>query len=176
MADQIPAELKSLRVKISTRKPYDRNARQGDIGALVTSLERNGQYRPIVVNKKDRVILAGNHTYLAAKELGWTEIAATFVNVDPETAKRIVLVDNRSSDLASYDETELVGLLREIAETSGPEALLGTGFDGDDLDGLIKDTTIPDFVPEYEDRLSDRTRDGDKAEVSCPECGHTFKP
>ena len=44
------------------------------------------------------------------------------------------------------------------------------------LDGLIKDTTIPDFVPEYEDHLSDRTRDGDKAEVSCPECGHTFKP
>ena len=56
MADQIPAELKSLRVKISTLKPYDRNARQGDIGALVTSLERNGQYRPIVVNKKAKAI------------------------------------------------------------------------------------------------------------------------
>lgn len=174
--DQIAPELDKLRVKLSTLKPYKRNPRQGDIGAVVTSLEANGQYRPIVVNRKGNVILAGNHTYAAAKQLGWSEIAATFVDVDEAAARRIVLVDNRSSDLASYDDSELAALLREIAESDGIEALTGTGFDAQDLDGLLKDLEIPEFVPEYEDHLSDRTRDPGKAEVTCPECDHTFVP
>lgn len=179
--DQIPSELDNLRVKLSTLKPYKDNPRQGDIGAVVTSLEANGQYRPIVVNKRKGTklgggtILAGNHTFAAAKQLGWDQIAATFVDVDDKTAMRIVLIDNRASDLASYDDAGLAGLLKQIAETDGVEALTGTGFDGDDLDGLLKDLEIPEFVPTYEDHLSDRSRDG-KAEVTCPECDHTFQP
>lgn len=173
---QIPETLQPFKVKISTLNPYDRNARQGDIGALVQSLEKNGQYRPIVVNKKGNVILAGNHTFWAAKELGWKELAATFVDVDDATARRIVLVDNRSGDLASYDDHALTELLTEIHEAEGPEGLIGTGFDPEDLDGLVKALETPEFVPEYDDTLADRAGNRDKVEVECPECGHQFKP
>ena len=47
----------------------------------------------------------------AAKALGWPEIAVTWVDVDEEQAARIVLVDNRTNDLAGYDEAALADLL-----------------------------------------------------------------
>jgi len=53
---------------------------------------------------------------------------------------RILLADNKANDLATYDEPELIDLLKQIADTS--EGLLGTLFDGDDLDDLL-------FASEY---------------------------
>ena len=131
----IPATLKGMTVPIDGLKPYRRNPRQGDIGAIVTSLQRHGQYRPIVVNARTQEVLAGNHTLAAARELGWNEIAATFVDVDEDQAARIVLVDNRANDLATYDDQALLDLLQELPD------LDGTGFDRDDLDALLADVT-----------------------------------
>lgn len=60
---------------ISELHTYRRNPRRGDVDAIASSLRKRGQYRPIVVNlgtnaSKRMEILAGNHTYLAAKQLG----------------------------------------------------------------------------------------------------------
>lgn len=120
-------------IPIDSVTAFDGNARQGDIGAICESLARFGQYRPIVVNRPDGRILVGNHTWRAARHLGWTHIAATFVDVSDEQATRIVLIDNRSADLASYDDDRLLALL-----TSTP-TLTGTGFSADDLDDLLND-------------------------------------
>lgn len=129
----IPDTLDALAVPVDSLKPYGRNPRQGDVGAIIASLERHGQYRPIVVNTRTQEVLAGNHTLQAARALGWTEIAATFVDVDEDTAARIVLIDNRSNDLAAYDDHALVELLQSLPD------LDGTGFDGDALDELLAD-------------------------------------
>lgn len=111
--------------------PYPQNPRRGDVTAIVESLEAHGQYRPIVVNKRNSQVLAGNHTLEAAKQLGWDEIAVTYVDVDDEQAARIVLVDNRTNDLAGYDSSELAALLTEL------DGFQGTGYDQDDLDQLL---------------------------------------
>jgi hypothetical protein len=50
-----------------------------------------------------------------------------------------MLADNRVRDKASYDDTALVELLTELAEGVGLE---GTGFDGDDLDELLRETAM----------------------------------
>ena len=133
----IPDTLEALAVPLDELTPYKRNPRQGDVGAIVTSLERNGQYRPIVARKGTGEILAGNHTFWAAKQLGWERIAVTWVECTDEQARRIVLADNRTNDLASYDEPVLVDLLRAIVDEEGEDGLLGTGFDGDDLDAML---------------------------------------
>jgi hypothetical protein len=122
-------------IPINSVVPYPGNARQGDIGAISESLTANGQYRPIVVNRNTNEILVGNHTWKAATLLGWEEISATFIEVDDVEARRIVLVDNRTSDLATYDSESLTDLLRSVARD-----LTGTGFDGDDLDSMIAGT------------------------------------
>lgn len=122
-------------IDIDTVHPHPRNVRQGDIGAISQSLQAHGQYRPITYQKSTGRILAGNHTWKAAKALGWKNIVASAVICDDEQALRILLADNRSSDLATYDDKELMLLLQDIALT-GTE-LEGTLFDGDDLDDLI---------------------------------------
>jgi len=83
-------------VRVSTRNP-----RRGDIAAIAQSLVANQQYQPVIVNRRTGEVLAGNHRVLAALELGWCEIAVCFVDVGEEQARRIMLADNRTSDLAS---------------------------------------------------------------------------
>jgi hypothetical protein len=122
-------------INIDLLQPHPRNVRQGDIGAISQSLQLHGQYRPITYQKSTGRILAGNHTWKAAKSLGWKEIVATSIVCDDEQALRILLADNRSSDLATYDDKELMQLLQDIAAT-GTE-LEGTLYDGDDLDDLV---------------------------------------
>ena len=82
----IPETLSALAVEIDSIRPFEANPRRGDVEAVAESLRVNGQYRPIVVNRPTGEILAGNHTWQAAKRLGWKSIAATFVEVDAEQA------------------------------------------------------------------------------------------
>lgn len=124
-------------VPVADLQPYGLNPRQGDIGAISVSLQSNGQYRPIVVNKADNTILAGNHTYHAAVSLGWEKIQVGYVDVDEATAQRIVLVDNRTNDLADYDRNVLADLLELVYSESGPEGLVGTGFELEDYDEAL---------------------------------------
>ncbi len=98
------------------------NPRRGDLAAIKQSLECHGQYRSIVVDRRTREVLCGNHTLLGARALGWSEIAVTFVDVTPEQARRILLVDNRTNDLATYDTQALVDLLAELTRSRAPDS------------------------------------------------------
>lgn len=137
----IREELQHLAIDIDSVHPHPRNVRQGDIGAICESLKSHGQYRSIVYQKSSGRILAGNHTWKAAKALGWSQIAATPVVCDDEQALRILLADNRANDLADYDNGELLDILKEIADT--PLSLEGTLFDADFLEQLQRDIVTP---------------------------------
>jgi len=132
MVDQIHATLSKLVVPIEGLVPYGKNPRRGDVDAIAESLTVNGQYKPIVVRAGSNEVLAGNHTLKAARQLGWDKIAVTFVDVDDDGAARIVLVDNRSNDLATYDEAALAELLSSLPD------LTGSGYGAVDLDELLE--------------------------------------
>jgi len=117
-------------VALNTLESYPTNPRRGDIEAIAQSLKAHGQYRPIVVQYGTNFILAGNHTYKAAKKLGWKKIKITYVDVDEESARKIVLADNRLTDLATYNEPLLKSLLTALPE------LEGTGFTQSEVDTL----------------------------------------
>jgi len=136
---------------IDSLKPYPGNPRRGNVALIAESLEANGQYRPIVVRKATREILAGNHIWLAAQLLGWAKVWIVEVDVDDETAARIVAVDNRANDLASYDLQALADLLGSL------DSLVGTGYSPEDVDTLLASLeaqepptalTDPDDAPE----------------------------
>lgn len=130
--------LSIVRVPVDSLMTHPNNVRKGNTKAIKESLTVNGQYRPIVAQKETRHIIAGNHTYLAARELGWTEIHVVWVDVDDEAAIRIMLADNRTSDFGSYDDEGLAELLSML------ETLDGTGFDLDDVSDLQQLTQIRD--------------------------------
>jgi ParB-like chromosome segregation protein Spo0J len=122
-------------VPINSLEAYPTNPRRGDIDSIALSLKAHGQYRPIVVQYGTNFILAGNHTYKAAKKLGWKKIKITYIEVDETTAQRIVLADNRLTDLAGYNEPLLKSLLQALPE------LDGTGFTHSEVDILDRLTT-----------------------------------
>lgn len=132
-------------VDITALTPHPANARRGNIDMLMGSLSQHGQYRPIVINQHNE-ILAGNHVVKAARQLGWTQIAAVQVTTTPSIARRIVLADNRTSDLASYDEPMLLAFLESLPD------LDGTGYGPADiaaLDAIIGgDTDVSDPNPD----------------------------
>lgn len=136
-------------VAINSIEPHPLNVRQGDIGLITNSLKEHGQYRPIVVQTSTNRILAGNHTFKAAKALKWKTIEATFVDCDDDQALRILLMDNRANDVASYDDHALVSMLKEMMDTE--LKLDGTGFDPSDLDDLIRDLELADDKPALSD-------------------------
>jgi len=123
-------------VPLSELRRYPSNPREGDIGAISESLRILGQYRPIVVNKRNNQILKGNHTAAAASALGWSEVAVVWVDVDDEQATRIVLADNRIADKATYDNELLVTAVSSL------KSLDGSGFDDDDLADIAKGKEI----------------------------------
>ncbi len=123
--------VESARVESSTLRLSGRNPRRGDVEAIARSLEAHGQFRPLIVNRPTMEVLCGNHTLLAARTLGWRWLDVYFVEVGEDQARRIALVDNRTSDLAEWDASELVELLGELGD------LTGTGFDEADLDALL---------------------------------------
>lgn len=138
---RIPESLADLAVPIAELNPYHRNPRTGDLDAISESLSVNGQYRPIVVNRgtltgRPNEILAGNHTFKAAKQLGWTVIAVTWLDVDDDAAAKIVIVDNRTNDLAGYDSVLLADILTDLPD------LQGTGYDQEQPDQLLDETAL----------------------------------
>jgi len=124
-------------IPIDALRLHPRNPRQGDIGAIHESIKNNGFYGSIIAQRSTGYILAGNHRWKAAQQDGATEIPVTWIDVDDDHALRILLADNRTNDLASYNDEALAELLKDIHENSG--TLLGTGYDGDDLDELLDD-------------------------------------
>jgi hypothetical protein len=123
-------------VPVESLRHYHKNPRKGNVTAISDSLAELGQYRPLTVNRgtytgRPNEVLAGNHTLKAAKALGYTTVMASFVDVDDDTAARIVVADNRTSDLGTYDNDALADLLGELPD------LVGTGYTDDDVTDLL---------------------------------------
>ena len=90
--------------RLADLRPYHAIGDPEAIRAALRIMDRTGQYRPIVVNAgtktgRYREVLAGNHTLAAALKLGWSHLAGSVVDVDDDTAARIVAADNRTAEL-----------------------------------------------------------------------------
>lgn len=106
-----------------------------NLGAIEASLRLYGQRKPIVVRRDGMVVEAGNGTLEAAKRLGWTHVAAVVVDDDPVTATGYAISDNRTAELATWDDEVLGRLLSEL-KTEEVD-LSSLGWDDDDLSRLI---------------------------------------
>jgi hypothetical protein len=138
-------------VSIDKLKPHPKNPRQGDVGAIHVSIEANGFYGSVIAQKSTGHILAGNHRFLAAKHANAEQVPVTWVDVSDEEAVRILLADNRTNDLATYNDDALAELLQDLLRDTG--SIEGTGYDLESLDELLKDLSGPveiheDDVPE----------------------------
>jgi hypothetical protein len=127
---QYHADLAPLLTDIDTVTQWPKNYNNGDVEEIAASIEINGMYRPIYVQRSTGYILAGNHTWEACKSLGATLIPVVYLDVDDTTAKRVAIGDNEIARLARPDNAALLELLEDLAAT---DSLLGTGMTQRDL-------------------------------------------
>lgn len=138
--------LQPLAVKLDKLKQTEHNPRIGDVEAIAKSYETFGQRKPIVARSGSGEIIAGNHQYLAAKVLGWTEIAVVYVSDDDATATAYAIADNRIAQLGDWDVPELVDALEGLS----PDLIGATGFTAADLEdftALLQEQAIAQPKP-----------------------------
>jgi ParB-like chromosome segregation protein Spo0J len=134
--------LKVERRKIAELKNDPANARKHsprNLKAIRDSLDVFEQQKPIVVDSRG-VVIAGNGTLQAARELGWEEIAVVVTDLDPAHAQAFGIADNRTAELAEWD-TDVLGQLLE-----GMDSDLADILSIDDLD-----LNLPDIETATED-------------------------
>jgi DNA modification methylase len=137
---------------ITDLTPDPKNARQHDaknLKAIEGSLSQFGQRKPIVITE-DNVIVAGNGTVTAAKNLGWETIEAVRVPADwsSDQVKAFALADNRTAELATWSPEVLAAQLVEL-EAAGFE-IAEFGFDKIEPEielSEIQEVEIPELAP-----------------------------
>ena len=92
-----------------------RKHNEKNIEAIKGSLARWEQQKPIVVSK-DNVVIAGNGTLTALRALGKTEVWITRTELSGAEAIAYALADNRTAELASWDDEILGRSLQALRE------------------------------------------------------------
>ena len=126
------------------------NVRKHDrknLDAIKASLKKFGQQKPIVIDAEG-IVLAGNGTLTAARELGWTEIEVTRTELTGSAATAFAIADNRSAELATWDQEQLEKVIASL-NVEDAELTLATGFDPKEIDAMINSSEVTeDEVPE----------------------------
>lgn len=150
----------------NVRKHKERN-----LAAIAASLRKFGQQKPIVIDSKG-VIIAGNGTYEAAVSLGWPTIMAIETDLKGSDATGFAIADNRTAELAEWDDTALAETLRALqSEDFDIEA---AGFTDTEVDELLKrlgSEIIDDAEPPQDFNEVDEDIE---TEHKCPKCGYQW--
>ena len=143
--------MKIEEVNISTLVLDPANVRQHpdvNIESIKGSLSRFGQQKPIVVGKGN-VIVAGNGTVMAAKQLGWDTVKIVHTDLIGSEATAFAIADNRTAELAEWNDEDLAKTLAAL-QIEDEELARITGFNDKEIAALIQGQTeiVEDDVPE----------------------------
>lgn len=125
---------------ITELQPDPANARkhsERNIEAIMASLTRFGQVKPVVLGSNGQTVIAGNGTLEAAKRLGWTELAAVTTELAGSEATAFGIADNQTALLAEWDDDILQNLVHGLPD----ELQTATGFDSDEIDRMVQAAT-----------------------------------
>jgi ParB-like chromosome segregation protein Spo0J len=127
-----------------------RSHNKKNIDAIAKSLQTFGQRKPVVITK-DNIVVAGNGTLEAARQIGWKGLSVVRVpdTWDEDTIKAYALADNRTAELASWNTEILLSQLRELKLEEWNIGELGfKDFDLKTRDEI--DTSIKEIAERYE--------------------------
>lgn len=128
------------------------NPNKGDVESMVHDLTYFGQMKAIVVKRLEHdetrgIVIAGNTTLKAARELGWDQIAVTWVEPDWDESKSLgfALADNRQGQKGEIDNEAVLEFIEMIDD---PDITFAAGYDEDDIQGLLDGTfDVPMDIP-----------------------------
>ncbi|HIG0360410.1 TPA: DNA modification methylase [Clostridium sporogenes] len=137
-------------LNIEKIKPYENNPRNNDaaVEKVAESIKEFGFKVPIIVSK-DNIIIAGHTRYKAAKKLEVKEVPVVIAeDLTTEQVKAFRIMDNKSSELATWNYE---ALLKEMEELKIEDYNLElTGFELNEIEGMM-DEYNPKEVEEDQD-------------------------
>jgi ParB-like chromosome segregation protein Spo0J len=136
----IHEQLRHLAVPLDSLVEDPDNARthpDENVEAIRRSLAEFGQDQPLVVQVPGNVVRKGNGRLRAARQLGWTWIAALRVSEGDLRAAARAVADNRSGDLARWDDRVLAQLLKRFQEAPAEEAAPAVGFKPEQIERIL---------------------------------------
>lgn len=136
-------------MKLTAIKPYENNPRKNDpaVEAVAASIKEFGWQQPIVVDSQ-MVIIAGHTRYKAAKKLKLKVVPVLVAEgLTEEQVKAYRLADNKSGELATWDESALLEELAQICDID----MAAFGFDALDSAFEEEGKTDEDAIPEIEE-------------------------
>lgn len=144
-------------VELAKLVPYEKNPNVHpieQIKAMASSIERYGQYYPIIVDE-DMRILCGHGKKLALEHLGRAEGEVRIMRGLTDKQKlKIVLEDNKIQSMSYTDFTKIEDIIREIGEVD----IIGFGIEY--LDAIInenvKDNMGVDFSQPVERKPNEK--------------------
>ena len=124
----------------NARKHNDRN-----IDAIIASLRRFGQQKPIVIDKTN-IVRAGNGTLEAARRLGWESIDCVTTSLQGSDAIAYAIADNRTAELAEWDSDILAAQLSGLL--TDDEALANAAsFSAEEIEAMLTQFDIEEIAP-----------------------------
>lgn len=144
------------------------NPRRGRVEKIVESIEVNGFFQHLLIQRhSDKQggprIIAGNHRWKAGHALGMERYPVEVIDCDDELGDRILIVDNRAAEVATWELRELVPELQRF------ESLTGTGFNDIELELMLAEINAP--PPVFDE--SDAVGLGDQVRVQVGEIAFT---
>lgn len=132
--------------------PYEKNPRVNDeaVPTVMESIKEFGFKIPIVLTT-DNVIVAGHTRIKAAKQLGMKEVPCVIADdLSEEQIKAFRLADNKSAEIATWDEELLQQELSEILDID--MSMFGFEESETDFADEIEDNTytMKTNIPQYE--------------------------
>jgi hypothetical protein len=153
--------------KLNPAKYNPRKINDRQLSGLKESLKKFGFVDPVIVNKRNMVIVGGHQRCKAAEELGMDKVPVTFVDLSPSEEKALNVSLNSPTISGEYDMDILPELLNEIEDT---EPLL---FDTLNMEDFVLPTIIPEDMSDKNKEI-DVDNFGNDLEHQCPKCGFEF--
>ena len=104
---------------IDSIEPHPENPNKGDRESIGESIDANGFYGKVLVQKSTRRILVGSHRWAEMKAAGETEIPVTLLDVDDDRALAIMVADNETRNGAERNENRLADILARLPSHRG---------------------------------------------------------
>lgn len=141
---------------------------------LKRSIKHFGYIDPIIVNKRNMVVVGGHQRLKVLKELGYTDIEVVYVDLNGTEEKALNIALNKIS--GDWDAEKLEDLLRDISLDTDFDIEL-TGFDLPEVDTLFSgalDNKVEDTVKDINDTIKEERKN--KAGGLIEKCGGICPP
>ena len=150
-------------VSVADIIPYENNPRKNAdaVQYVKNSIEQFGFKIPMVLDAEN-VIVCGHTRFLAAQELGITEVPCTYADdLTEEQIKAFRLADNKTAEMSGWDFEKLELELSELPEIDMADfGFQNTEFDENALGDLFTDAP---------------TKEKEPKKIQCPHCGEWFE-